>query len=89
MQKIFTLTASSIRMFVISMNDINGCKAMGREYPLGRPFSLTDECFRYDCECHSDGSWECPAENAEYVCDKMSRTQTNHPQGECHFYDSF
>lgn len=73
---------SSIRMYVIAMDNINGCRVNGREYPLDRPFSLTDECFRYDCECHSDGSWECPAENAEYICDKETSVEISYPRVE-------
>ncbi|GAB1605392.1 hypothetical protein Ahia01_000821200, partial [Argonauta hians] len=47
-----------------------GCKVKGRFYSLNRPFSFTDECFKYNCVCKSDGSWDCPASRTENICDK-------------------
>ena len=55
-------------MTIIVRDNVRYCVARGTEYPLGRPFVFTDGCFKYNCECHSDGSWECPGHKAEYTC---------------------
>ena len=55
-------------MVVAVGTEIRHCIAEGNQYPVGRPFSFTEGCFRFNCECHSDGSWECPSERSEYVC---------------------
>lgn len=47
---------------------IRYCKADGKQYPVGDPFSFNEGCFRFNCECYSDGSWECPSERSEYIC---------------------
>ena len=55
-------------MTIIVSDNVRSCVAKGVEYTLGRPFSFMDGCIRYNCECHDDGSWECPAERAEDTC---------------------
>ena len=55
-------------MVVAVGTEIRHCTAEGNQYPVGRPFSFTEGCFRFNCECHTDGSWECPSERSEYVC---------------------
>ena len=55
-------------MTIIVSDNVRSCVARGVEYPLGRSFSFMDGCIRYNCECHSDGSWECPADRAEDTC---------------------
>ena len=55
-------------MTIIVSDNVRACVARGNEYTLGLPFSFMDGCIRYNCECHSDGSWECPGERAEDTC---------------------
>ena len=62
------LSGPSKKMTIIVSDNARACVARGIEYTLGRPFSFMDGCFRYNCQCHSDGSWECPADRAEDVC---------------------
>lgn len=64
-------------MKIIISDNVRACVANGNEYPLGHPFSFVDRCFKYNCECHSNGSWECPANRAEYKCgDETERNFT-------------
>ena len=71
----------SKKMTVIVSDNVRSCVARGVEYPLGRPFSFMDGCIRYDCDCHYDGSWECPADRAEDTCqhgrDRQPTTDRN------------
>ena len=55
-------------MVVAVGTEIRHCIAEGNQYPVGRSFSFTEGCFRFNCECFSDGSWECPSERSEYIC---------------------
>lgn len=48
--------------------DIRYCTVEDNQYSVGHPFSFTEDCFRFNCECYSDGSWECPSERSEYIC---------------------
>ena len=58
-----------MRTVVVAVGtEITHCKAAGKQYRVGRPFSFTEDCFRFNCKCHSDGSWECPSERTEYIC---------------------
>ena len=56
-------------MVIIVSDNVRACVAKGNEYPLGRSFSFLDGCIKYNCDCHSDGSWECPAARAENNCE--------------------
>lgn len=64
----------------------SGCTVRGENYPLGKAFSFTDGCFKYNCKCKLDGSWKCPARRTENVCeqekkdgdDKSNTTSTYH-----------
>lgn len=56
-------------MTIIVSDDVRSCVINGSEYPLGLPFSFMDKCIKYNCECHSDGSLECPADKAEDTCE--------------------
>lgn len=67
-----TISASTRSFYVIIADDIRSCSANGNEYPLGRSFQFTDGCFRYGCQCHSDGSWECPADSVVDTCQHTS-----------------
>lgn len=64
--------ASTRSFYVIIADNIRSCSANGNEYPLGRSFQFTDGCFRYGCQCHSDGSWECPADKIVDTCQHTS-----------------
>ena len=78
-------------MTIIVSDNVRACVARGNEYTLGRPFSFTDGCIRYNCDCHSDGSWECPADRADDICQHgrdrqptidRNRTRTQTPRSE-------
>ena len=66
-------------MTIIVSDNVRSCVARGNEYPLGRQFSFMDGCIRYNCECHSDGSWECPADRAEDTCRDRQPTTDRDP----------
>ena len=72
-------------MTIIVSDNVRSCVARGVEYTLGRPFSFMDGCIRYNCECHDDGSWECPADRAEDTCqhgrDRQQPTTDHDPTG--------
>ncbi|GAB1605393.1 hypothetical protein Ahia01_000821300 [Argonauta hians] len=74
-----TRRTSSRNIYIIVSEDPVSCMVKGNKYPLGRPFSFNDGCFQYQCECKTDGSWQCPAENSKYICDQTGhiRTQTS------------
>ena len=45
------------------------CSINGRKYTGNSDFSLREDCWEWDpCKCKCDGSWECPRENAKWVC---------------------
>ena len=45
------------------------CSINGRKYTGNSDFSLREDCWEWDpCRCKCDGSWECPRENAKWVC---------------------
>ena len=55
-------------MMIVISDDVRACTANGVDYPLGQPFSFMDGCFIFNCDCHSDGSWECPEDRAVDRC---------------------
>lgn len=65
------LSAHTRTMVIGVGTQITHCTAEGKEYPIGRPFSFTEGCFRFNCECYSGGSWECPSERSEYICQRQ------------------
>ena len=34
-----------------------------------RPFTYTEDCYKYNCFCACDGSWNCPKDDTEDICD--------------------
>lgn len=44
------------------------CLVSGQSYPRGRRFTFEQPCYRFNCMCHEDGSWECPAERTVNLC---------------------
>lgn len=47
----------------------------GREYPGNSTFSYRENCWEWDpCLCNCNGSWNCPRENAKWVCTDQCRT---------------
>ena len=68
-----------------SSTKISHCNANGKTYPLGRPFFFNDGCFRYNCQCKTDGSWECPADLSLYICQKHSGQIIENGKFECLF----
>ena len=90
------MTGPSKKMTIIVNDNVRSCSARGKEYPLGRSFSFMDGCYRYNCECHSDGSWECPGDRAENTCTPdedrdltpdYDRTSVHVPSNRSEFYD--
>lgn len=65
----FPFQGPSKKVVVIVGDNIRYCEAKGREYTLGQSFSFMDQCLKYKCECHSDGSWECLADRADNTCE--------------------
>lgn len=63
------LVGPSKSMTIIVSDHLRSCNAKGNDYPLGLPFSFMEGCIRYNCECHIDGSWECPADKADDTCE--------------------
>lgn len=55
--------------------NLQACTANGVDFPLGLPFSFTENCFKYNCRCDTDGSWNCSAELAEYICHENGESQ--------------
>ncbi|XP_052103035.1 uncharacterized protein LOC127736509 isoform X7 [Mytilus californianus] len=45
------------------------CEVKGRKYRGNSRFSYDEDCFRYNCDCNCDGSWNCPASRTERICD--------------------
>lgn len=78
-------------MKVIISDNMRACVVSGHENPLGSSFSFRDGCFLYNCQCHSDGSWECPADRAEDLCthDRQTtdphRTREDISSGKCEY----
>ena len=58
----------SKKMVIIISDNVRSCVVRGNDYDLGRPFSFMNGCIKYNCDCHSDGSWVCPADRAEDTC---------------------
>lgn len=52
------------------------CTADGKKYPLNQAFSFTVGCYRYNCECRKDGSWECPGHRVENTCQSLRGRNT-------------
>lgn len=45
------------------------CRVSRNEtYRGGSAFQLRQGCYHYQCQCHCNGSWECPGETARDVC---------------------
>ncbi|CAI9736705.1 Hypothetical predicted protein [Octopus vulgaris] len=70
----------AISRSLVVISEVKACHAKGRYYTLDRPFSFVDGCFRYNCQCNGDGSWECTSEEAEYICQGSSTTERQKPQ---------
>ena len=66
-------------MTIVVSNKLDACTVRGKEYPLGQSFSFSDGCYTYQCECHSDGSWDCPADQA---VDRCGHTRDRQPTKE-------
>ena len=62
------ISAHTRTMVVAVGTQLSYCSAGSNQYPIGQPFSFTEGCFRFNCDCHQDGSWECPSERSEYIC---------------------
>ena len=62
-------------MVVSVGTNIRYCTADDNQYPVGRPFSFTENCFRFHCDCKYDGSWECPSERTEFICRRQPGEQ--------------
>ena len=60
-------------MQVIVANDLESCTVNGQKFPLDNRFVYTDGCIRYQCICDADGSWQCPADRAEDMCESGER----------------
>lgn len=61
---------ADIRTMVVAVGtEITHCTAEGNQYPAGSPFSITESCFRFHCVCFVNGSWNCPSDRAEYICE--------------------
>ena len=56
------------QLIIVYNDDVESCFVLGQYFPLGRPFSFKYDCYKYNCDCHTNGSWECPPEKAEYNC---------------------
>ncbi|XP_064618367.1 uncharacterized protein LOC135482358 isoform X2 [Liolophura sinensis] len=59
------------------IDSVNICLVSGKSYPRGRSFTFEQACYRFNCVCNEDGSWECPAERTVNLCggtDKVSRS---------------
>ncbi|CAG2193873.1 unnamed protein product [Mytilus edulis] len=44
------------------------CLVKGNRYLPNKPFTYTERCDRFNCDCNCDGSWNCPAERTENLC---------------------
>ena len=73
--------ASSQKMVVIVSDNVRECQVRGQKYRLGQPFSFNEGCFKYNCDCKRDGSWECPAARAEYTCQETPDNGQSRPEG--------
>ncbi|CAI9736709.1 ring 3-like [Octopus vulgaris] len=74
------IPVSSKRFYVIQQRDTDSCFANNQRYPVGEPFSFVLDCFRYNCQCFHNGSWECPADKSQYVCQDRTRPHPTRPQ---------
>ena len=45
------------------------CTAGGYKHRLGQSFSFIEDCFQFNCDCYSNGSWECPSDDSRYICE--------------------
>lgn len=52
------------------------CRAFGEEHAGNSSFSFTRGCFKYNCDCHCDGRYECPAARTIDVCRKPDSTSS-------------
>ncbi|CAG2241244.1 unnamed protein product [Mytilus edulis] len=44
------------------------CQLSGQTYAGNSRFQYTDGCYRFNCDCHCDGSWTCPGSRTENIC---------------------
>ena len=70
------------KMTIVMSDNLRACVARGNEYPLGHPFTFTEGCFEYRCQCHVDGSWECSSDEAEDIC-KQNQQATKTEKSKC------
>lgn len=64
-----SLSLAHTRSMVVAVGtEIRYCIAQERHFPLDQAFSFREGCFEFHCFCHSNGSWDCPAERSEYKC---------------------
>ncbi|XP_060081144.1 uncharacterized protein LOC132560496 [Ylistrum balloti] len=45
------------------------CVINGTRFPPNSQFQYIKDCYRLNCDCACDGSYDCPSRNTEYVCD--------------------
>ncbi|XP_053387179.1 uncharacterized protein LOC123542478 [Mercenaria mercenaria] len=45
------------------------CEYLGVKYEGNRPFTFEKGCFQYNCFCACNGSFNCPSERSEYICE--------------------
>lgn len=50
------------------------CMVEGRRYRPNSRFQYTKGCYRYDCRCGCDGSYNCPAESTRNICEHDRNT---------------
>lgn len=48
------------------------CIVHEKTFPGNSYFMHEENCFRYQCTCHCNGSWKCPASTAVYICDRTT-----------------
>merc|ERR1719219_1414370 len=46
------------------------CRVNGRVYTSQYPFQFQDGCYRYNCQCNCDGSYNCPASKTVDTCNR-------------------
>lgn len=64
-----SLSLAHTRSMVVAVGtEIRYCIAQEMLVTLDLPFSFREGCFEFHCFCHSNGSWDCPAERSEYKC---------------------
>ncbi|XP_062593623.1 kielin/chordin-like protein [Saccostrea cucullata] len=49
-------------------NRCQKCQRKGVEYPGNSDFSFDEGCYRFNCQCNCDGSWDCPSTRTQNIC---------------------